>query len=302
MRWLLALGLALVLEASAAVPVAELSEAALAKSCRRGHAEACTQLGRIEHKKKNYPKAAELYRKGCGKEDAAACCNLGTAYWWGRGVSKDFAQAERLLTQACDAGVAICCTNLGLMHKSKALQGLQGQELLALFEKGCAGEHKHGCFEAGYMYDLGEQVSRDLPRAMAAYQKSCSKTLPAACANMGRLYRRGEAGIAYDMAKAQHYYQLACDGGHAKTACMQAEGLKVVMDCRQICSKLDGMFKEYVDATAKQGGKDTSSDKLKLLLRVQPQCEQGCIRDGTIKVGCALQAKTVQEFLPCSNY
>ncbi len=235
MRWLLAfVGLALALEASAAVPVAELSEAGLAKSCRRGHAEACTRLG--------------------------------------------------------------------LMHKSKALQGLQGQELLALFEKGCAGGHKHGCFEAGYMYDLGEQVSRDLPKAMAAYQKSCSKTLPAACANMGRLYRRGEAGIAYDMAKAQHYYQLACDGGHAKTACMQAEGLKVVMDCRQICSKLDVMFKEYVDATAKQGGNDTSSDKLKLLLRVQPQCEQGCIRDGTIKVGCALQANTVQEFLPCSNY
>ncbi len=266
MRWLLALGLALVLEASAAVPVAELSEAALAKSCRRGHAEACTQLGRIEHKKKNYPKAAELYRKGCGKEDAAAC------------------------------------TNLGLMHKSKALEGLQGQELLALFEKGCTGGHKHGCFEAGYMHDLGEQVSRDLPRAMDAYQKACSKTLPAACANMGRLYRRGEAGIEYDMAKAQHYYQLACDGGHAKTACLQAEGLKVVMDCRQICSKLDVMFKEYVDAIAKQGAKDTTSDKLKLLLRVQPHCEQGCIRDGTIKVGCALQGNTVQEFLPCSNY
>ncbi len=82
-------------KAYAAAPIAELSEDALARSCRRGRAEACTELGRIEQKKGNDPKAVEWYREACGKADPAACCNLGVAYWLGRGVTKDVAQATK---------------------------------------------------------------------------------------------------------------------------------------------------------------------------------------------------------------
>jgi TPR repeat protein len=302
MRWLLVVFLGLVPVAYSAAPVAEMSEAQRIKHCRRGHAEACTELGRSEQRKGNLPKAAELFRQGCSEGDAAGCCNLGVAYWGGRGVTKDFDQAGSLLTQACETGLTPCCTNLGLMHKTQALDGLEGDEILALFDKGCEGGHMQACFEVGHMNDEGELVARDLPRAMAAYEKACSTNVAAACANMGRLYRRGEAGIEYDVAKAQHYYQLACDGGHGKSACMEAEGFQRVMECRQICSNLDEMFKAHQDEITKQGGEDTSSDKLKLLIRVQPHCLQGCLRDGTIKVDCALKADTVEAFMPCSNY
>jgi len=297
MRWL-ALMLGLALGACSAAPVANMSEKDLDGACYWGHTKACTELGRVEYKKRNYPKAAKLFRKACKKGDPKACCNLGGAYWTGRGVTKDFAKAGELLTRACDAGVTVCCTNLGLMHKTQALKNLKGEEVVALFEKACAEGNKLGCFEAGYMYDVGEHIPRDLPKAIAAYEKVCSKRFPAACANLGRLYRRGEAGIEYNIAKAHHYYQLACNGKDGDLSCVKAKSLKGQLDCRQICTNLDGML----EAGAKGVRKRSARKKLKRIKRAQPHCMQGCLRDGTIKIDCALKAKTVEEFLPCSNY
>jgi len=302
MRWWLALILGFGLGACSAAPIANMSEKDLEGACMWGHTKACTELGRIEYRKRGYTKAAKLFRQACDEGDPAACCNLGRAYWMGRGVGKDFTQAEALQSQACDAGIAVCCTNLGLMHKTKALTSLSGEEVLALFEKACDGGHERGCFEAGYMYDVGEHVTQDWPKALVAYTKACSKTLAAACYNVGRLYYRGENGVETDRVKARHYYEIACDAGNSQSACIHADSLKVSMNCETICGNLDVMFKEYMEAIAAQGGEDPSSDRLKLIIRVQPHCMQGCIRDGTIKIDCALEAKTVEEFLPCSNY
>jgi TPR repeat protein len=302
MRWFWALVLGLSLAACSAAPVANMSEKDLEGACMWGHTKACTELGRIESRKGGHTKAAKLFRQACDEGDPAACCNLGRAYWLGRGVGKDFTQAGTLLGQACDTGLAVCCTNLGLMHKTKALTDLPGEGILALFEKACAGGHKRGCFEAGYMYDVGEHVTQDWPKALVAYGKACSRTLGAACSNMARIYRWGKNGVEYDRAKVKHYFQIACDAGGDERSCREVHNIQFIMNCETICGNLDVMFKEYMEAIAAQGGEDPSSDRLKLIIRVQPHCMQGCVRDGTIKVDCALEAKTVEEFLPCSNY
>src|SRR5262245_42703642 len=51
--------------------------------------------------------------EACNAGDAKACFNLGLLFAEGRGMSKDEARAAALFTKACDGGNAWGCFNLG---------------------------------------------------------------------------------------------------------------------------------------------------------------------------------------------
>ena len=293
MRWLLLFLCCLIPVAYSAVPVDEMSQGKLQKTCRKGAAESCTQLGRLEYRQKDHPKANEWYEKGCELGDPRGCCNMGLAYWLGRGVEKDFPKAGPLLAKGCDADVALCCSSFGMMHKNGQLSTLDGPGLLKVFEKGCAAGDMPSCFEVGFMKDAGDKVPRDLPNALIAYEKTCEAGNQTGCFNAGRVHRLGKEGVEYNEVKAHHYFKRACDGGFGDRACREAKGFKRMLDCRQICANLDDMFASV---------KNPTNQKLKKIIRYQSECYQGCLRDGTIEVECALEADTVEAFLPCSNY
>lgn len=65
----------------------------------------------------------------------------------------------------------------------------------------------------------GEGGARDLRRAQKLFMRACMAG-PEGCANLGRMFCRGE-GVAKSAKQCAHYLQKACAGGH-KTACDEA--------------------------------------------------------------------------------
>jgi hypothetical protein len=61
--------------------------------------------------------AAYLYRDACEAGNATACTNLGVLYAQGRGVTKDVGRARELYEQGCDDGNATGCVNLGVLYE-----------------------------------------------------------------------------------------------------------------------------------------------------------------------------------------
>ena len=66
----------------------------------------------------NLAKAAALYQQACDAGDAVGCVNLGGLAFERQGVAQDLAKAVALYQQACDAGDASGCFNTGVLHQN----------------------------------------------------------------------------------------------------------------------------------------------------------------------------------------
>ena len=102
------------LEASSPETTLELYAASCAK-----HPEPCWALvayGQRTLKKKEGPRAAQIFEKGCELRSARACSVLAAELEEGeRGISQDVTRAARFHNQACDLGNARSCTLLAVM-------------------------------------------------------------------------------------------------------------------------------------------------------------------------------------------
>jgi len=173
------------------------------------------------------PLAEASAPKGCSEGDAAGCREAGLAYATGRGVARDFDQAEQLLKKACAAkdaeacydlfylyaerpappprrsddrtyaegcaaGVINDCAGLGRLH----LMGMTGgapdpRRARELFTKACDAGDGEGCFGLAGIYDLGLGVPRDRRRSAALLGALCGRSQPEACQGLGLRYKAG---------------------------------------------------------------------------------------------------------------
>ena len=72
--------------------------------------------GPVSH---NYKEAAQRYRLAAERGDAEAQYNLGSMYYWGRGVLQDDKKAAQWYRAAADQGHVLAQYNLGTMHAEK---------------------------------------------------------------------------------------------------------------------------------------------------------------------------------------
>ncbi len=103
------------------------------------------------------------------------------AYQQGYEASKkgDIKEAFRFLGEACDAGYAKGCANLG------------------------------------GMYALGQYVQRDYSKAREFATKACNGGYAESCFNLGGLYYFGQ-GVKQNYSKAKEFFRKACDGGYER--------------------------------------------------------------------------------------
>ncbi len=66
--------------------------------------------------RRDYGKAAVLYKKAADQGLAAAQCNLGILYQNGQGVPKDYAKAAELYQKAAEQGLPMAQGNLGVLY------------------------------------------------------------------------------------------------------------------------------------------------------------------------------------------
>jgi hypothetical protein len=134
-----------------------------------------------------------------------------------------FRTAIPLLDQACTAGDAQACSDLGHLyewapHFTEADSVTQDYpRALKLLAKACDAGNADGCTHLGSLYDVGRGVPEDLTRAAALYTKGCDGGNGAACNNLGVALMHG-AGVTEDKDKARQILKKGCSLGD-QSAC-----------------------------------------------------------------------------------
>src|SRR5689334_361241 len=81
--------------------------------------------------------AIETLTEACDAGRAKACNNLGTAYARGAGVTRDDARAAQLFSRSCDSGDQSGCYNLGLALVAGHGVAVDEPRAAQLFDKAC---------------------------------------------------------------------------------------------------------------------------------------------------------------------
>ncbi|KAG0208298.1 hypothetical protein BGX28_000690 [Mortierella sp. GBA30] len=184
-----------------------------------------------------------------GNQSAAAMFNIGSVYYYGRGVEQDYGKALEWYLAAGEVGVAVAMLKVSEMYQhghgveqddSKAVSWyIEAQK--AIEEQGkinngmvhhdiCALEHHRGTmewfrnsvgggpaaamFNIGGLYQDGCELGQNYNKAMEWYLKASDAGHAAAMSNIGFLYRNG-LGVDQDYGKALEWYLKASDAGDA---------------------------------------------------------------------------------------
>jgi hypothetical protein len=124
----------------------------------------------------------------------------------------NYTEARPLLNQACNAGKAEACEDLGEIYHAGWGVDIDYFQAIALFIKACQAGNTDGCCALGNAYTNGEGVGQNYARAVELYTESCNKGNQIGCAYLGRMYQEG-LGVERDYSRSVKLYTNACDGG-----------------------------------------------------------------------------------------
>lgn len=160
-------------------------------SCDAGHTKACQVL-------------AQTLDVQCQHNTAGGCFELGVLLSDGKKLPRDPMNAARSLKRACDLGVQNACGSLLNLVRT------DGDNVLLPF---CNNGDGESCYMLGSLYYGGDGVARNLERAAALFQQSCSAGFTRGCGQIGESYLFGE-GVPKDLGKARRILEKACDAGY----------------------------------------------------------------------------------------
>jgi len=168
-----------------------------------------------------------------------------------RGGGKGQSQSRCALSEACDAGNALACDQLGFMHergegvvrtgpkplrfseslRRRKCEWLQQPRALhyngtgvaqdkaqaaALYQKACDAGSARGCNNLGWMLEHGESVASDQPYPSNSIRRPVMPGTRMAATTSAHALQRHRC--AQDKAQAAALYQKACDAGNAWVA------------------------------------------------------------------------------------
>ena len=201
--------------------------AQLQTSCDRGVAQNCAALAhrilRGDVPPKNVQRASTLFEKAC-QLSFEACNTFAEAVRWGRMGKRDYARAAVIYRKACDGGSIYGCGNLAALYeegKAKPAAGEPGAA--AIYRAGCDRDHKLSCLRLASMTARGDGVDRDEARAQALLEKvalpsvvarmtRCCEDSPDCCSAAGFACAHG-LGTDKDPKRATELLRKGCDGG-----------------------------------------------------------------------------------------
>jgi len=142
-------------------------------------AQIALQNAKDAYQRKDYPQAADWFRKAAELGDAKGQFNLGLFYSEGKGVAQDYAQAAQWFRKAADQGLAQAQNNLG------------------------------------FLYQQGQGVAKDPALAAQWFRKAAEQGFPQAQKNLGLAYRDG-LGVSKNPTQAGLWLGKAAAQGDAE--------------------------------------------------------------------------------------
>jgi hypothetical protein len=184
---------------------------------------------------KEMPRAAAgWYLEAAAQGDNYARYKLATAYYQGRGVSQDYAEAVKWYRLAAEQGHVKAQNDLGEIYDQG--EGVTQDHAEAAKWYRLAAEQ--GLVKAqnnlGEKYDQGQGVTRDYAEAAKWYRQAAEQGHAEAQNRLGEMYDQGQ-GVKRSKAEAVKWYRKAAEQGHAKAA--YKLGLRYMRSARHGASK-----------------------------------------------------------------
>lgn len=144
--------------------------------------------------------------------NAGAQSNLGTCYYTGDGVTKDYAQAVYWYRMAAEQGLAAAQNNLATCYKRG--HGVEQDDVQAAYWFRKAAEQGLPAAQTwlGSCYYHGYGVTKDYAEAVSWYRVAAEQGMAAAQNNLGTCYKRGH-GVPLDFAQAAYWFRKAAEQG-----------------------------------------------------------------------------------------
>jgi hypothetical protein len=183
-------------------------------------------LWQVYKHKGNETKLAEdarAARASAEHGDAKAEIRLGSMYYYGEGVSRDYSEALRWFRRAADQGAARAQYDVGHMYDLGKGVPQDDAEALRWYRKAAdQGEASAECSLGSMTYN-GRGVQQDAAVAANLYRRAADQGLARAEYDLGYLYYYGQ-GVTEDRAEADRLYRKAADQGDANA--QRALGLR----------------------------------------------------------------------------
>jgi TPR repeat protein len=149
---------------------------------------------------RDYSQAQEWYEKAAKQGVAAAQYNLGVMYANGEGVAKDPEAARKWFLQAAEKGIPSAQLALGRLYADPGVSFHNAFEAQDWYRKAAAQGVAAAAFDLGLMYDDGQGVEQDYALAVQWYRKAADEGYASAMVNLGILYYNAQ-GVKRDLAE-----------------------------------------------------------------------------------------------------
>jgi TPR repeat protein len=166
--------------------------------------------GRILNAAKRYPDAAAQYAAADHAGYGFASFNLGQLYEYGTGLPKDLEAALRLYFRAGNAGVADAFAEGGDLYLDETPPDYA--EAKSWLEHAVQGGSADGFDALGWLYESGNGVNKDLPRAFSLFNEAAQRGSPEGAYHLALTYYHG-FGVQQDRAAACQWFIRAADQG-----------------------------------------------------------------------------------------
>ncbi|XP_042887034.1 cytochrome c oxidase assembly factor 7 homolog [Penaeus japonicus] len=181
-------------------------------------ADSCHLLGDyLEGVKKDFDKAAKVFRTNCDDSSYAKSCYKFANYCFlGKGGKQNMDDAYSYYLKGCSAGDPDSCLNGGLMCVSNTPTVQQRpkdyDKGLELLDKACTGNNAFSCYYISGIFIQGvkDVVAKDMGKAFDYSNKACTLGNMYACANVSQMYRKGD-GVDKSEEKSEEFKKKALD-------------------------------------------------------------------------------------------
>jgi TPR repeat protein len=153
----------------------------------------------------------------CADRDPSVCHHRALKLAGPGASPENLRRAAAIYLQACDAGFAKSCSNLGVLYEEGRGVPADDARAVGLFDKSCAARDPIGCANYALRLTTGRGVAKDTARAARLMAFACSAENGQSCNNLGAFYDQG-IGVAVDHHRALTMFAHACDLGIAARA------------------------------------------------------------------------------------
>ena len=144
---------------------------------------------------------------------AEAQYNLGECYYFGRGVSKDYAEAVKWYRQAAEQGNAEAQIRLGDFYRDGQGVSQDSAEAVKWYRQAAEQGNAEAQIRLGDCYHDGQGVSQDSAEAVKWYRQAAEQGRADAQYMLGECYHYGQ-GVSQDFAEAVKWYRQAAEQGY----------------------------------------------------------------------------------------